>query len=110
MKVIGLLGLLGMLAIPNICRAATMRITVPDELVPQLLEAFAQVFNRPETVIDEHGNEVPNPETKAQFAKRHIRRFIRDVWRVYKSNRAAEEAKKKALEQAETETKPIVVE
>lgn len=56
---------------------ATIVINIPDAVAPRVVDAFAKRFDYQETLPD--GS--PNPETKAQFAKRQVVRFVKNVVR-----------------------------
>lgn len=59
---------------------AQFTITVPDDKVQDLLNAFATQYNYQTTVDDLSGGTVPNPESKAQFAKNKILKYIKEVY------------------------------
>lgn len=52
---------------------ASITITIPDAIAPRVLSGFCKRYNYLPTLTD--GS--PNPETKAQFAKRKIIDFIK---------------------------------
>ena len=93
----------------------TITIEVKQEMLPELMDAFARVFRRPEMVRNpnhdpndpESPEMIPNPVSKGQFARQKIVDFVRDVWRVDKSRRAAEAARDNALQEAEMEVQGI---
>lgn len=51
----------------------TITITIPDNITPRVINGFAKRYNYSPTL--ENGD--PNPETKAQFAKRKIIEYIK---------------------------------
>lgn len=59
---------------------ATLTFTFETGVVTlnEITNAFATAYNRPDTVPDPNtpGATIPNPETKAQFARRMVRQFI----------------------------------
>lgn len=54
--------------------SADITITIPDAAVPRVINAMAAVHGYEETI-----NGQPNPETKAQFARRMLLKYLRDV-------------------------------
>jgi len=63
---------------------------IANEDLPRVITAFTVTFNYQETIIDENGDEVPNPETKAQFTKRMWIKYGKDVTRNYEDETAHE--------------------
>ena len=85
---------------------ASFTITIPDDKVQDVIEAYCKQYGYRETLEDG----LPNPETKAQFTKRQIRRYIRDVYTAYKTDLAIETTRDNTIVQSETDTKDIIVE
>lgn len=52
---------------------ASINITIPDPIAPRVLNGFAKYYGYSPTL--ENGD--PNPETKAQFAKRKLIEIIK---------------------------------
>jgi predicted metal-dependent hydrolase len=52
-------------------------ITIKDEYVPELIEVFGKSYEA--TITDEDGNEIDNPQTKAQYASETFNK----EWRNY---------------------------
>lgn len=63
---------------------ATFTKTIPDELVPEVISAYCYNFNYQDFIPDNSGNLIPNPETKANFAKRMDRKFTIDIVKKYR--------------------------
>jgi hypothetical protein len=79
MKKILILLLLGLfLIIP--ARSAEIKITIADDKINDIIEAFASDYNYRATI-----NGQPNPETKKKFANRMLKNFIKSVYISYKS-------------------------
>lgn len=51
---------------------ANITINIPDNQITRVLDGIAEDNGYQATIIDEEGNSIPNPETKAQFAKRIV--------------------------------------
>jgi hypothetical protein len=51
-----------------------IQINVPDAVVPEMVDALCQRYGYQATLPDPNvsGGTIPNPETRAQFAKRQI--------------------------------------
>lgn len=66
--------------------------------MPRVLDAFAAVYGYQPTI-----DGTPNPETKAEFAKRQLIAHVRSLVATHESNTAAETARANALAQAESD-------
>lgn len=60
---------------------ATMTLTVPDPIVQDVVDAFADAYGYQAEIDDGEGNQIPNPETDIQFAKRMIREYVKNVYK-----------------------------
>ena len=76
---------------------AQFTMTIPDGLVNELLDAFAEVEGIP---VDESTGEPTM--TKADFAKSQIRNYIRSIYRRYK-RREAEDSVGDTIDTAQTD-------
>jgi hypothetical protein len=65
----------------------------------RIQEAFAASYGYQATLPDpaDPTKAITNPETKAQFTKRKIAEYVKEVTRAYEANKAAEEARAAAL-------------
>ena len=88
---------------------ASFTITIPDNKVAEVIEAFAIMFGYPEIVEDVNGDDIPNPQSKAEFAKEKIREMIKETYLRYKA-RQAEYIVDNAVGQAEEEIDVMTVE
>lgn len=59
---------------------ADFTVTVPTDMVDDLLNGFARRFNYEENIYNELGEQIPNPQTKAQFAKMQLFRWMRGIY------------------------------
>ena len=64
---------------------ATISITIPDDKIEDVKSAFADAYGYQaeiEEIIDDEptGNMIPNPETKAQFAKRQVAQYAKSIY------------------------------
>lgn len=84
---------------------STIRVTVPDEIIHRIHDAFASQYGRPDEIPDDDnpGAMVPNPETKEQFTERMVARFVEEVTHAYETNKAAEDAREIAATKAKNE-------
>ena len=73
---------------------AEIKFTLTTENVNKLISALCAHYNYQETITDELGKSLPNPETRAAFSKRMIMSFMKDHVRAYaiEEARAAAEA------------------
>lgn len=72
-------------------------ITIPDEVMQRVLDAFAGSYGYQATIDDGQGNQIPNPQSEAAFSKAQIRAYIKDVVRGYEARDAAETARVAAI-------------
>jgi len=87
----------------------TWTVTMDNSLAVEVRDAFCQQYNYQETIQDTNGNPIPNPESKADFAMRHIKTYIREVHKAYKANTAADTARKAAITASGAATAGITV-
>lgn len=74
---------------------ANITFTIPDEHMGELIDAFASVYKYQEMIQDpdvSEPSEIPNPQSKEQFAKDTIRNHIRNTYIKYKAKIDAEAA------------------
>jgi hypothetical protein len=59
---------------------ATITITIPDNEIARAISAICKKYNYQDTILGtpEQGM-IPNPESKAQFAKRMVAQIIKDA-------------------------------
>lgn len=89
---------------------AQITIDVPNAVLARVLDAFAKMYGRPETIPDPAnptGPQIPNPQTKAQFAKMKLADFIKDVVKGHEAQKAGGDAQKAALDKAAADTAQI---
>jgi len=72
---------------------AKVPFTIPDDQVSRFVDGSAGAYNY--QAVDAEGT--PNPETKAQYAKRKIRAYIVGVVLGYEAGQAADAARTIAL-------------
>lgn len=77
----------------------TLTITIPNAITNRVIDGFAKRYNY--SPLLENGD--PNPETKAQFAKRKVVEFIKQAVREAEIQDAANTAATSAGASADTE-------
>lgn len=75
---------------------ATINIQIPDAALDRVVNAFAAVHGYQQILNDG----TANPETKAQFARREMREYIRGVCAEYEGNVAGDAARNAAYDKA----------
>ena len=80
---------------------ATISTTIPDEYLPRVIEALAGNYGYETNIKDAEGNTIPNPETKAQFAKRMMAQWVKQNISAWESNEAAQVARTAAIANVE---------
>lgn len=58
---------------------ATIALTIPDNVAQRVLDAFCNTHGYQATVDDGSGNQIPNPQTQAQFVRATLTRKLRDT-------------------------------
>lgn len=87
---------------------ANITIVIPDDKVTAVVDAFCTQYNYKETITGIDGEPLPNPTTKAQFAKNVIRSFIKEVY-ISASVKPLEDTRKTTIETAKTEIENVTV-
>lgn len=74
---------------------AVISITIPDEIAQRVIGAFCDKYGYKDQIPDPNnpGQWIPNPVTKAQFAKDCLKQFVKAVVMSYESTKAAEDAR-----------------
>lgn len=75
----------------------------------QVIDGFVKAHGWTANVPDGAGGEIPNPETKAQAARRYILNYVKSQYRQYKINEAAETARLDAIAAATTAADAIII-
>lgn len=76
---------------------ATISFNIPDAAMPRVIDAFATAYQYQATVPNPNGEgTVPNPQTKAQFARQRILSYIQEVVRAAEASAAVEAARASA--------------
>jgi len=96
---------------------ATFTITIPDDKVQDVLDAFANQYNYQEQVpnpdydpdVPASEETVPNPISKASFAKGTVRAFVKNVYIAYKATEI-DEQRAEAIETANSDIDTVTVE
>ena len=84
---------------------AQLIITVPDAQVARVLAAFAAQYGYQDTVPGANPGDPPvaNPETRVQFTRRMLRRFVMEVVRANEVVAAIETARTDAAAKVDAE-------
>ncbi len=67
---------------------ATLSITIPDDKLGRVRAAFGVAYGYQDTI-----NGSPNPESLAQFTRRRVIEYIKDVVRAHEAQSAADAAR-----------------
>lgn len=86
---------------------AAITITIPDAILPRVLLGFTSVngyqVNIPDPADPTGQRMIPNPQTRAAFAKAKLIEHIRNDVAAYEAQIAADAARQTALTKADTE-------
>lgn len=78
---------------------AQISITIPDLVLPRVLDAMASIYGYQATLADG----TPNPQTKAQFAKQQVAAFVKRTVAAHEVNDAIASASQSASSKANTD-------
>lgn len=81
--------------------AKYLKLDGDDTIIEVGIEAIAKEYGWTETVLDEQGQEIPNPKTAEQKAVWAIKQFLRDTVTSYNIKQAQEAAIRAATQQSE---------
>ena len=65
-----------------------LSLTIPNTFATEVLNDFCAYHSYTEKVLGKVGVEIPNPETKPQFAKRKVADFVRESIKAYPVNKS----------------------
>ena len=84
---------------------AQIKINIPDNRLQGVIAAFCDVYHYQEKVPDggPDGALIPNPQTKAQFAKAKMGEYIREIYVASKANTGMDELRRAAIIAAKAE-------
>jgi len=57
---------------------AVFSIEIADSNVERVINAVCANYKRPDNIVDNNGNTIENPESKAVFANKMVRQFLSD--------------------------------
>lgn len=76
---------------------ATITLTYPDGEKDRILNSFCAQHNYQETILDAEGQNILNPQTKAQFFKAKVAEFVKQSVLAYEADQAETAAREIAL-------------
>ena len=84
---------------------AQIKINIPDNRLQGVINAFCEQYGYQDRVPDggPDGVLIPNPQTKAQFAKAKMGEYIREVYVASKANTGMDELRRAAIIAAKAE-------
>lgn len=77
---------------------ATIQVTTPNDQLARAVTALTNLYGYKETITDAEGNEVPNPQTKNDFARQQVARFIKEAVKQYEAEEARRLAEQNVLD------------
>lgn len=92
-----------LMLIPAVSFGAELSITIPDAIAPRVLNALAKKWGYDQKVLNEQGQWVDQPLTKAQFVKAKLIEYLKREVVEQEQIDASEEAALSAREAAESE-------
>ena len=95
MKVLILILMLALAMATNVAYAKDITISIPDDKISDVVNAFCVVYNY-------EGRTLPD-ETKEQFTLRCIKQFVKEVYKSNKVNKAMEQTRQQAINNPEND-------
>ena len=81
---------------------ATISITIPDGKLVEVRDAICETYHYSAVIVDDAGLTIPNPETKTQFAKRMVARFVHEIYQAWKVKQAVAVAQAASIAESDT--------
>ncbi|HEY0171513.1 MAG TPA: hypothetical protein VGB98_10855 [Pyrinomonadaceae bacterium] len=79
-------------------------VDAPGTQRTRILNAYTGAHGYQPTVKDAAGQDVPNPQTRAQFFKQKLAETVRETVKSYEAGLASEDARKAAAKRVDDET------
>ena len=84
-------------------------INIPVDMEDGVNGAFASYYHYLEKIEDKEGKEIQNPQSKEQFTKEQVLKFIKNVF-VSNQSKGAETTRKQLIAAAEADMEELTVE
>ena len=81
---------------------ATITITIPNPVANRVIDSVCERYGYEDTIEDD-GNRIPNPISKAQFAKQQLIAWVKDCVTYKEGNEAGNKARQEAIAKVEAE-------
>lgn len=102
-----LLVVVGMLVCALLVQAAdeNLSITISDASgkATAIVQDFADAMGWTTTVSDGMGGQIPNPDTRKQYAKKKLEQHMREVVKAYRAQKKADAARAKEITDSDAE-------
>lgn len=72
---------------------ANITIQIPDALLPRVINGLSTFYGYQAEVINTEGQTIPNPQTKAQFAKKQLIEHIKHCVKTVETDEAVRQAR-----------------
>lgn len=85
---------------------AQITINIPNDQLSRVINAMAVQYGYEETIINQSGQVIANPQTKAEFAKAMVIKFAKAAVIAYEASLAVadyDQVKQAAVDKAESE-------
>lgn len=69
----------------------------------RILDAFTTAYSYQPTMKNAQGQDIPNPQTRAQFMKAKLAEYVRESVKAYEAGQASEDARKAAATKVDAE-------
>ena len=94
--------LLAVMLIADSLYAAQITVNIPDALQGRVVEALARLNGYQDEIV-QNGVTIPNPVSKAQFARQVVINYIKETVKAYEADQAQNSALKSARDKVESE-------
>ena len=80
---------------------AKITLEIPDDKLQEVVDSLCATYGYQAKILDKDGKEIINPETPAQFAKRQVVQFVKEVVKSSRINKAAAIARETEINKPE---------
>ena len=89
---------------------ASFTLEIPNDVVGRVVDGIAYQHKYQDELTDpDTGDTIPNPETKAAYSKRMLKRWVRENVKAWEATQAAQTAASGAANDADSATDGITV-
>lgn len=81
--------LFALLMIPSLSYGRDLCVPIPDGIESRVLNAVAYKHGYKDFIKNNDNEDIPNPQTKAQFVRSYFKNYFQEITRIYEAEVAA---------------------